>query len=95
MPELGTSVLLIPGSRVKNGDVGLVVMNRVARLIVESLRATHPEFVFTFRGKPITRMLTSAWIRARERTGLATVRDFLTRRNVWSKGTGHDQSWSC
>ncbi len=74
VPELGTSVFLIPGSRVKNGDVRLVVMNRVARLIVESLRATHPEFVFTFRGKPITRMLTSAWIRARERTGLANVR---------------------
>lgn len=31
VPELDTSVFIIPGARVKNGDERLVVLNRVAR----------------------------------------------------------------
>ena len=32
------------------------------------------ECVFTFRSKPVTRMLNSAWIKARKRAGLPQVR---------------------
>ena len=34
----------------------------------------HPEHVFTYEGAPITRMMTSAWKRARIRVGLTQVR---------------------
>lgn len=67
MPELGTSVFIIPGTRVKNGDERLVVMNSIATLVVVSRRGTHPEFGFTYEGRPVTKTLTSAWKTARIR----------------------------
>jgi integrase len=82
VPELGTSVFLIPagfGGRsekagVKNRDERLVVLNDVAKSIVEKQRGQHPRHVFPF-GKPdehgvgttINRMNDSAWKRARIR----------------------------
>ena len=74
VPELGTSVFIIPGENVKNSDDRLVVLNRVAGSVVEQLRGTHPEFVFTYRGKPMDRLHNSAWKRARARAGLPQVR---------------------
>lgn len=52
VPELSTSVFIISGQRVKNGEERLVVLNRVARSVIESVRGEHPEFVFTLRGRP-------------------------------------------
>ena len=40
VPQLGTSVFIIPGTRVKNGDERLVVLNRVARSVVEERRGS-------------------------------------------------------
>ncbi len=56
--------------RKKSGDDRLVVLNAEARDVVERRRGTDPNQVFTFRGRPITRMITSAWKRARCRAGL-------------------------
>lgn len=73
VPELETSVFIIPGSRVKNGDDRLVVLNRVARSVIEAQRGKHEEFVFVHRrsnnGKyvPTGKMLNTAWKAARER----------------------------
>ena len=74
VPELDVSVFVIPGSRVKNGDERLVVLNRVARSVIEARRGLHKEFVFTFDNHPLTRMMTPAWKRARMRIGLANIR---------------------
>ena len=74
VPEFTTTVFDIPGQHVKNGDNRLVVLNRVALSVVGKLRGRHPTHVFTYRGKPVTRMLNGAWQRARERVGLARVR---------------------
>ena len=74
MPELGTSVFIVPGTRVKNGDERLVVLKRVARYVVEAQRGIDREHVFTFRGKRITRMMTRAWKLARARVGMERVR---------------------
>jgi integrase len=70
-PELNTSVFVIPGEIVKNREDRLVVLNKVAAQVVEEVRGKHPTFVFTFRNKPITRMLNSGWKTAREKAGLA------------------------
>ena len=74
VPELATSVFIIPGQRVKNGDERLVVLNGVARSVIEEARNEHTEYVFTYRGKPVTAMNNTAWQAARDRAGLSPVR---------------------
>ena len=68
--ELDTSVFIIPADRVKNGEERLVVLNRGARSVVDSVRGEHAEYVFTLRGYPIQAMGNSAWNAARVRVGL-------------------------
>jgi integrase len=74
VPELGTSVFIIPGRQVKNGQERLVVLNRIARSVVAHRRGRHPKFVFTYLGQPVQHMLNSAWKKARTRAGLGHVR---------------------
>jgi integrase len=57
-------------SGVKNGEDRLVVLNDVARSVVESCRGVHPEHVFTYKGKPIGRINNSAWEKARIRLAM-------------------------
>lgn len=66
-PELQTSVFLIPGAFVKNREDRVIVLNDVARSIVESCRGKHPEVVFSYRDRPIKKMMSTAWRKARER----------------------------
>ena len=73
-PELGISVFLVPGSRVKNGEDRVIVLNRVVRSIVEEMRGQHPRFVFTYRGHRIGRIYNSAWKRARVAVDLPHLR---------------------
>jgi integrase len=48
VPELQTSLFVVPGEYTKNGEEKVVVLNRVARAIVEAQRGKHPERVFTY-----------------------------------------------
>jgi integrase len=74
VPELGSSVFLIPGDRVKNGEDRLVVLNRVASSVIEGQRGKHPVYVFSYAGRRLRKMNNSGWRRARERAGLSQVR---------------------
>ncbi len=74
VPEIGTSVFLIPGTRVKNREERIVILNRVAASVVNALRGKHKEFVFPYDGHPIGTMNNSAWQKARARAGLSNVR---------------------
>jgi integrase len=74
VPELGTSVLIIPGSEVKNNDNRLVVLIKIAGSVVKARRGEHPTHVFSFRGKPIDHMSNSGWRRSRVKAGLPQVR---------------------
>ncbi len=87
IPQFQTSVFLLPafmnieGERVrlmKNGRDRLVVLNKVAYEVIESVRGQHPVFVFTYQGKPITRMNNTAWRTAREKAGLPDLHMFMT-----------------
>ena len=69
VPELETSVFIIPGVRVRNREDRLVVMNRVARSVVEEARGAHPQFVFTYRGHPVQCINNNGWQRARRLVG--------------------------
>jgi integrase len=74
VPELGTSVFLIPAMRVKNREERLVVLNQVALSVVEEMRGVHQEYVFTYKENPVQKMNSSAWRKARIRARLPQVR---------------------
>jgi integrase len=74
VPELGTSVFIIPSECVKNREERLIVLNEVARSVIDAVRGMHSEFVFVHRGKPVARMNNTAWQRARVHVGLPQVR---------------------
>lgn len=74
LPELGTSVFIIPGIKVKNREDRLVILNSVARSVIEEVRGEHPEYVFTYRGNHMDRIMNSAWKKARVRAELSQVR---------------------
>lgn len=74
VPELDTSVFLIPASEVKNREERLVVLNRVAKSVVDEMRDVHDEYVFAYKGGRVQKMNSSAWRRARQKAGLPQVR---------------------
>ena len=67
-------MFIIPGNVVKNREDRLVVLNRVARSVIEQVRGQHSERVFSYKDKPIESMNNSAWKRARREAGLPQVR---------------------
>lgn len=74
VPELNVSVFIIPGDKVKNREDRLVVLNKTAQSVIGEMKDQHPEYVFTYKGRPIERMLNSAWRKARVRAQLSHVR---------------------
>jgi len=47
-------VFLIPGEQVKNGEERLVILNPAVKSVIDSARGKHGDFVFTYKGKPVT-----------------------------------------
>ena len=77
VPELNTSVFIIPAdfggrdgekSGVKNGEDRVVVLNDVARSVIDVQRGLHGTYVFPFEGRALHRMNDTAWKNARRRT---------------------------
>jgi integrase len=65
----GTAFIL-PAAKFKSRYEGLVLLNRVAQNIVDAQRGKNAQFVFTYRGEPLNRMLNSGWRQARTATGI-------------------------
>ena len=74
VPQMDTSVFIIPRERVKNREERLIVLNRHARAVVQEMRGMHPEYVFTYEGRPVQKMYGAAWRKARQRAGLPQAR---------------------
>ncbi len=75
IPELPQLIVfIVPGQLVKNGDDRLVICNEIARSVVEDARGKHPTYVFSFKGKPLSRMLSTGWRLARKKVSLDLVR---------------------
>jgi integrase len=74
--ELDTSVFIVPGDAVKNGEDRLVVLNDVARSVIEARRllaqqvhqetGQWPRWVFWYRGDRLRYMNNTAWQNARK-----------------------------
>lgn len=69
---LGRSIFVLPESLTKTSTERVVVLNRIAQNVIDSRRGIHSEYVFTFRGKPVQKLRTSAWRRNWENAGLPT-----------------------
>jgi integrase len=74
IPELNTTVFIIPSYAVKNRMDRLVVLNRLARAVIQEMRGVHPTHVFSHKGKPLYSMYGTVWKNARKRAGLPDVR---------------------
>ncbi len=75
IPELPhIMVFIIPAELVKNGEERLVVCNDTARSVVNSERGKHPSHVFSFKGRPLARILSTGWRNARAKAELPHVR---------------------
>ncbi len=70
VPELEVSVFTLPEAITKTGTERGVVLNAVATRVVEARRGTHPEYVFTYRDRPLAKLHGSAWKRAWRKAGL-------------------------
>lgn len=74
IPELGSTVFVVPAifsedglHGVKNREDRLVVMNEVARSVIDARRGIDPHYVFTYRGRKLDCMNNTAWQNARKR----------------------------
>lgn len=76
IPELSTSIFVIPRDYVKNALDRYVVLNRIARSVIENCRGKHPEFVFTREGSPVTHIYNSGWKAARRRASARYEKEF-------------------
>lgn len=74
LPELKTSVFILPDWLTKNGIERIVVLNRTAMAVVNRQRGKHPTNVFTYRGSPIGGLNETSFKKQRKRAGLADVR---------------------
>jgi len=72
IPDLETSVFILPEAITKTSTERVVVLNEVARGVIDARRGTHRTHVFTFRGEPVAKLRNSAWKRAWGRAGLPT-----------------------
>lgn len=70
---LGETVFEIPGKYMKNGRPMTLVLNRVARQVIESMRGYDSEFVF---GK-VRQMTNSSWTKAWREAGLPKGAEYL------------------
>ena len=76
IPELGTSIFVIPRDYVKNELNRYVVLNRIARSVVDECRGRHSEFVFSHKGNPLTRIYNSGWKGAPRRASARYEKEF-------------------
>lgn len=74
VPELNTTVFILPEDLTKNGEERIVVLNQIAREVLESVRGQHADYVFTYKGKPIQRLNNHAFRKARIRAKVPNAR---------------------
>lgn len=72
LPEMDTSVFILGASITKTSTERVVVLNAVARRVIESRRGVHAERVFTYKCNPIRKLHSSAWKRGWKAAKLPT-----------------------
>jgi integrase len=70
IPEIQSSIFLVPGGFTKNETPCMLVLNSTARKVIDSRRGKIDSHVFGYRGKAVDRINNSAWKKAWLRAGL-------------------------
>ncbi|WP_405236944.1 tyrosine-type recombinase/integrase [Lentisalinibacter orientalis] len=76
-PDTERSVFVLPGSATKTSTERVVVLNSIAKRVIDGRRGLHKEYVFTFRGKPFGKINNTAWKRCWRQAGLPTEKGIL------------------
>lgn len=71
------------GDETKNGEDLVIPLNDSAMQVLELCKGRHPEYVFTFRGKPVKRLNTTAWNSAKKRANIENFR-WHDLRHTWA-----------
>jgi integrase len=74
LKDVESSVFIVPKEFVKNGEDRVIVLNNVAKKIVNEQRGKNTEFVFAYKGQQIKSMNNTAWRNARLKANLEKVR---------------------
>lgn len=74
IPELKTSVFILPAWVTKGQKERVVALNSTAMAAVNRQRGKNKEFVFTYKGEPMARLNNSSFRRVRKSLGLDDVR---------------------
>ncbi|MDP6095898.1 MAG: site-specific integrase [Gammaproteobacteria bacterium] len=82
LPELDGRIFIIPSSfrkkvRDRIMDDKIVVLNDIAKSVVDARRGIHKDYVFTYRGRKVQRMNNNGWRSAWRKAGLPINKDFL------------------
>jgi integrase len=60
----------LPETFTKTGTERVVTLNTLAKKVITSRRGINEKYVFTFKGRPMTRLHNSGWRNAWRKTGL-------------------------
>ena len=99
VPELNTSVFIVPAdfggrsenSGVKNREERVVILNDVAKSVIEAQRGKHPKYVFPYKNHALHRMNDTAWQSARERAAMKWEDEFgKTAHRLYASLRVHD-----
>lgn len=71
------------GDETKNGEDLHIPLNDLAMSILEQRKGKHRTHVFTYQGKPLKRVNTRAWYKAKERAGIENFR-WHDLRHTWA-----------
>ena len=75
VPELETSVFVLPEPVTKASTERVVVLNSAARRVIDSRRGRHEKYVFSYHGRRLSKLNSSAWKRAWKSACLPVERD--------------------
>jgi len=70
-------------NRTKNKKPLTVPLNRIALMVLRAVWEDHPEYVFTYKGKPVKQVNTKAWKKALKRAGIEDFR-WHDLRHTWA-----------
>ena len=77
IPELKTSVFILPETITKTSTERVVVLNAIAHRVVAARRGMDREYVFAHRGKALYRLHNSGWKTAWRKAGLPVEKGVL------------------
>lgn len=71
------------GDEAKSGKAIAIPLNADAINVLKKRTGTHPAYVFTYRGGPVSKVSTRAWWNALERAGIKNFR-WHDLRHTWA-----------